>query len=83
VQEARSASALNHPGIVTIHDIDEHEGTTFIAMELVEGRALDQPLAQGPLGLEQALDHAVQMPPDSRPRTPPAPSIAISSRPTS
>jgi dienelactone hydrolase/predicted Ser/Thr protein kinase len=61
VQEARSASALNHPGIVTIYDIDEQDGTTFIAMELVDGTPLDRLLARGPLPVDQALDYAVQM----------------------
>ena len=61
VQEARAASALNHPHIVTIYEIDEHEGTTFIAMELVQGTPLDTVLAAGPLSIVQALDYALQI----------------------
>jgi formylglycine-generating enzyme required for sulfatase activity/dienelactone hydrolase/predicted Ser/Thr protein kinase len=61
IQEARAASALNHPHIVTIYEVDEHEGTTFIAMELVEGTALDRLLSAGPLGVATALEYASQI----------------------
>ena len=60
VHEAKAASALNHPGIVTIHDIAEHDGTAFMAMELVAGRTLDQVIPRYGLGSESVspLRHA-------------------------
>jgi formylglycine-generating enzyme required for sulfatase activity/dienelactone hydrolase/predicted Ser/Thr protein kinase len=61
VQEARAASSLNHPNIVTIYEVDDHEGTTFIAMELVDGTPLDRRLAAGPLPIETALDYGAQI----------------------
>jgi Tol biopolymer transport system component/predicted Ser/Thr protein kinase len=61
-QEARSASALNHPNILTIHDIAEADGALYIAMELVDGRTLRELLASGePLSARRLLDLAVQV----------------------
>ncbi len=61
VQEARAASALNHPNIVTIYEVDAAEGITFIAMELVDGTALDVLLARGPLPLARSLEYAAHI----------------------
>ena len=61
VQEAKAASALNHPSIVTIHDIAEDNGVDFIAMELVAGRTLDQIVPRGGLRLRSVLDYGMQI----------------------
>ena len=58
--EARSASALSHPGIVTIYDIGSVDSMVYIAMELVEGRTLRELAASGPLALKRALSIAAQ-----------------------
>ena len=60
VQEARAASALNHPNIIIIHDIDEAEGVHYIAMEHVEGKTLDRLIARHGLRVNEALKYAVQ-----------------------
>src|SRR5919112_5336407 len=56
VQDARAAAALNHPNIITIHEIDSERDVTFMAMDLVDGRLLDQMMAEGQLRLDHALD---------------------------
>ena len=60
-REARAASSLEHPNICTIHDIDEHEGRPFIAMELIEGETLKDRLNSGPLGLPVLLEIGIQL----------------------
>ena len=60
-REARSASALNHPNIVTVHDVGEAEGGLYIAMELVEGQTLRQVLAGPPLPAKKLLAIAAQV----------------------
>jgi serine/threonine protein kinase len=61
VQEAKAASALNHPNIVTIYDISAADGVDYIAMELVPGRTLQQVIAQRRPRLPEILKIAVQM----------------------
>src|ERR1700704_3510271 len=61
VQEAKAASALNHPNIVTIHEIDALDGVDFIVMEHVDGTPLDRLIPSEGLPLPQALSYAVQI----------------------
>ena len=61
MREARTASALNHPNICTIYEIDEFEGAPFIAMELLEGHTLDHRIDHRPLGINQVIDYALQI----------------------
>ena len=60
-QEARAASALNHPNIVTVFDVDQVDGTTFIAMEYVPGKTLDQVIPRRGLPLNEVLKYAVEI----------------------
>src|ERR1700704_4258462 len=61
VQEAKAASALNHPNIVHIYDIAEADEIQFIAMEYVPGKTLDQIIGRKGLRLNETLKHAVQI----------------------
>jgi len=61
VQEAKAASALNHPNIVTIYDIRSQDGTDFIVMEHIKGRTLDQLIAAKGMRPARALEYAVQI----------------------
>ena len=60
-REARAASALNHPNIITIYEINSDQGVDFIAMEHVRGRTLAAILRDGPLTIEQAVRYALQI----------------------
>src|SRR5438034_10582161 len=60
-REARAASALNHPNIVTIHEIGESNSTHFIATEFVDGKTLRQLINEKPFTLREALNVAIQV----------------------
>ena len=60
LHEARAASALNHPNILTIHEAGDYEGSRFLVSELVEGETLRERVARGPLTLREILDITIQ-----------------------
>ncbi len=61
VQEAKAASALNHPNIVTIHDISSADGVDFIVMEYIAGKTLDQLIGHRGLRLGETLKYGIQV----------------------
>ena len=60
-KEARAASALSHPAIVTIHDIGTEGGILYVVFELLDGSTLRARLAEGPLPPSTAIDWAIQI----------------------
>ena len=61
LREARSASALNHPGICTVYAIEECDGRTFIAMELLEGESLDKALHRGTMPITHCVEVCIEI----------------------
>ena len=61
LQEARAASALNHPGIVTIFDISRSGEVDYIVMEYVRGRTLDRVIGKQGLGVQESIRYALQI----------------------
>jgi serine/threonine protein kinase/WD40 repeat protein len=60
-QEAQATAALNHPNILTVHQVGRQDGVSYIVTELLDGGTLGQLLARGPLAVRKAIDYAVQI----------------------
>jgi Tol biopolymer transport system component/tRNA A-37 threonylcarbamoyl transferase component Bud32 len=60
-QEARAAAALNHPNILAVHDLGQHDGAPFIVTELLDGASLRELVHGGPLPLRKALEYGIQI----------------------
>ncbi len=61
IREARAASALNHPNITTIHEIDEWHGQDFICMEYVEGETIKKKIQSGPISIDEIMNIAAEV----------------------
>jgi len=60
-REAKTLAALNHPNIAGIHGIEEHEGSSYLVLEFVDGETLADRIARGPLGIDETLDVCSQI----------------------
>lgn len=61
IQEAKAASALNHPNILTVHEIGTHDGSHYMATEYIKGETLRDRLRSGPIDIREAIDIALQI----------------------
>ena len=59
--EAKATAALNHPNIITVHDLGEHDGRLYIAMEQVDGQTLEQRISAGTMTIPEALGFSKQI----------------------
>jgi serine/threonine protein kinase len=60
-QEAQAAAALNHPNILAVYQVGQHDGAPFIVTELLEGESLRERLAEGALPVRKAIEYALQV----------------------
>src|SRR5215470_19348278 len=60
-QEARLAGSLNHPNLVAVHDVGQHDGSLYLVTELLAGETLRRRIERGPIPLNTTLDWAAQM----------------------
>src|ERR1700757_2546055 len=60
-QEARTVAALNHPNILGVYDIGEHDGSPYIVCELLEGETLREKMREGAMSQRRVLEYAAQM----------------------
>jgi serine/threonine protein kinase len=60
-REAQAISSLNHPHICTLYDVGSHEGTDYLVMELLEGQTMAERIQRGPLPLDEAIRHGIQI----------------------
>src|SRR5437879_6710312 len=61
IQEAKAASALNHPNIITVHDVVQEQNVDFIVMEYIAGKTLHELIDGKPLGVDMVLKYAIQL----------------------
>jgi len=82
-REARTIGSLNHPNLLTLHDVGEYDGVPFLVTEMLDGESLRARLSRGPLRLREAIQIGADVARGLAAATMPASSIATSSPTTS